>query len=373
METDEFQKEGQAVPEVPKVLIVEQTKLEDKLGQQAALKALDEITPNIPDRPDLEQLAKAEPGAFDLGDDFDKTRIVGGEIISPTAVRVDDQKNADGGVSNKEAQERGWMSAIVNANAKEGLTLEEKSGNIQEIVDGAKEEGVSIEALRAQLEALGIGVVRASETTVLTEPDDNLTSEIIEVANNSATPNSPENTKIRHGETALEGVVWEQRTSSEWKKIPNEEDKFRVYIDVQPEQYIDAVKLTNNVVTGYDKPVDWKFVQSGNNAESYIGQKNESKIVVYCASEEDAKRFAETFVNAPEAQGLKALGSDFATHPVGESGVVSYGRGTKENRMYYREVAQTSYEDFIARNPKRAGITREMFDKWSADAKKYGF
>jgi len=94
-------------PEVPKIPQVEQVKPVDHLGQEAALTALREITPNVPDRPDLVQLAGAEPAKFDIGDDFDKTPIVGGEIISPTAVRVEDQKNPDGSISNKEAQERG--------------------------------------------------------------------------------------------------------------------------------------------------------------------------------------------------------------------------------------------------------------------------
>lgn len=368
MDSSESQMEAPPkAPEAPKISQVEQVKPVDHLGQEAALKALNEVTPNVPDRPDLVQLAGAEPTKIDFGDDFDKTPIVGGEIVSPTAIKVDELDNPN------EAKNDGWISAITRANSAEGLTLDEKRGNVQEIVDKAKESGVPLETIKAQLDTLGIGVAQAEEIERLAKPTDNSTQESVDNSKESPSPNSPDKIKIRHGETSMENVVWEQRTSSEWKKIPNEEDKYRVYIDVQPEQYIDAVKLTNKVVTGYDRPVDWKFVQRGSNAEIYINKKDESKIVVYCASQEDAQRFAETFVNTPEAQKFKSMGSDFATHPVGENGVVSYGRGTKENRSIYQWTAGHSLEEYLAKDPSGKAHTKERYFQLRQKAIDYGY
>ncbi len=186
-------------------------------------------------------------------------------------------------------------------------------------------------------------------------------------------PNSPEKTIIKHEESLFPGVNWQFMTSSEWKEVSDEEDIFRVYIDVPPVEHLSAARLTKAVAEKFDKPIDWKFIQSGDNAETYLAQKNESKIVVRCATEEDAKRFAETFANAPEAKKLHSFGSDFASNSVGENGVVSYGRGSKEKRSSYREIARSSYDDYISRNPRRAGVSRENFNRWVQEAKKYGF
>ena len=95
---------------------------------------------------------------FDIGDNFDRTPIIGGEIISPTAV-------LRGESSNKPATERGWLSAITHANSN-AATEEIRHKNIQEIATAALKAGVSKEKLREHLQKLGIGTTEASKTEI---------------------------------------------------------------------------------------------------------------------------------------------------------------------------------------------------------------
>jgi len=81
----------------------------------------------------------------------DNTEIVGGEMILPTARLVGED-------SDKPAKERGWLSAIVSANSKEGVSSEEKRTNIQAIVDEAKKHDVPVEKIKDTLEDLGIAI-----------------------------------------------------------------------------------------------------------------------------------------------------------------------------------------------------------------------
>lgn len=100
----------------------------------------------------------------------DKTPIVGGEIVTPTAVRVDDPRNPDGGVNFRASQERGWLSAITSANGKRELPDAERGKNVQDIVDAAIAAGVPREQIGKHLQSLGINTVsreqaRAAQTT----------------------------------------------------------------------------------------------------------------------------------------------------------------------------------------------------------------
>ncbi len=92
-----------------------------------------------------------------------KTPIVGGEIVTPTAVRVDDPKNADGSVNFRASQERGWLSAISSASGKRELPEAERQKNIQEIVNAAMAAGVSREQVGKHLQSIGINAVRRED------------------------------------------------------------------------------------------------------------------------------------------------------------------------------------------------------------------
>lgn len=82
----------------------------------------------------------------------DKTKIVGGEIISPTARLV-------GETDDKLAKERGWLSGITSARA------DGRFQDVQELVNEAKKAGISTEVLRKQLESLGFKVAEAQKHT----------------------------------------------------------------------------------------------------------------------------------------------------------------------------------------------------------------
>lgn len=85
--------------------------------------------------------------------------IVGGEIISPTAVRVDDPRNPDGSVNFRASQERGYLSAITGAYGKKDLAEAERQRNVQDIVDAAIKFGIPREQIGAHLQSLGINTV----------------------------------------------------------------------------------------------------------------------------------------------------------------------------------------------------------------------
>ena len=89
----------------------------------------------------------------------DRTPIVGGEIIRPTAVRADDPRNADGSLNFKAAQERGWLSAMTAANGKRELPAGERQKNVQDIVNAAIATGVPREKIGQHLTSLGINAV----------------------------------------------------------------------------------------------------------------------------------------------------------------------------------------------------------------------
>ena len=83
------------------------------------------------------------------------TLIVGGEIISPTAVRVDDSRNPGLNAS----QERGLLSAITSANGRKDLPDAQRQTNIQDIVNRAIADGVPRETIVEHLQSLGINTV----------------------------------------------------------------------------------------------------------------------------------------------------------------------------------------------------------------------
>lgn len=117
------------------------------------------------------KLAESNPNTLDdSGDIFfqlagveDDTPIFGNQIISPSAVRVDDPRNPDGSISYKAAKQRGWLSALSRANAEE-VSASQKGANIQEIATAAVAAGVPKEMLSDHLQALGINVIPAQES-----------------------------------------------------------------------------------------------------------------------------------------------------------------------------------------------------------------
>jgi hypothetical protein len=105
----------------------------------------------------------------------DDAPIFGNQIISPSAVRVDDPRNPDGSISYKAAEQRGWLSAINRANAEE-VPDSQKGANIQEIATAAIAAGVPKEMLLGHLQALGINAI--SQDQAAAQPvSDTVTSE----------------------------------------------------------------------------------------------------------------------------------------------------------------------------------------------------
>lgn len=86
--------------------------------------------------------------------DDDKTQIVGGEIISPTAIRAPQlDKGETYAQVRKEAEVGGWLSAITNA--------KDRPTDVQKLVDAAKATGVPEDVLAQQLKSLNIGITEA--------------------------------------------------------------------------------------------------------------------------------------------------------------------------------------------------------------------
>lgn len=98
----------------------------------------------------------------------DKTPVIGGEIISPTAVRDDDPRNPDGSINLKAAQNRGWLSAITSAYGKRDLPDAERQKNVQEIVNAALASGVSREQLGNHLKSLGVNTIPREQVSAQT-------------------------------------------------------------------------------------------------------------------------------------------------------------------------------------------------------------
>lgn len=95
-----------------------------------------------------------------MEDSDDKTKIFGGEIISPTTVRVPNQEKGETSDQvRKEAEIGGWLSAITNT--------KDRPNDVQEIVNAAKTAGVPKETLKTHLESLGINVTQFSEAANL--------------------------------------------------------------------------------------------------------------------------------------------------------------------------------------------------------------
>lgn len=96
-----------------------------------------------------------------MADSGDKTKIVGGEIISPTAVRVSNQEKGETYEQvRKEAEIGGWLSAITSAYGKRELPDAERQKNVQDIVDAAMAVGVPREQIGAHLQTLGVATTR---------------------------------------------------------------------------------------------------------------------------------------------------------------------------------------------------------------------
>lgn len=147
---------GVETPQAPKP---ETVKPVDRIGPKGALEALNKTTPGIPDRPDLQNLAAAGESPktpfeqrMEVTEGHMETPFIGGESIEPTAVKV--------GESPQQAQERGWLTAMTRAKNAEGLSDIQKQGNLQEIVNAAKQAGVPPEAIQKHLEYLGISTAK---------------------------------------------------------------------------------------------------------------------------------------------------------------------------------------------------------------------
>jgi len=120
--------------------------------RQSALSAMETVTPGVSDRADLEQLAK-----LDFGSDIKEPPTIGGEIISPTAIRV-------GEASAQPAEARGLLSAITRAYGKQEIPVADRQKNVQEIVDAALKAGMPKETIGAHLKSLGINTVAREQT-----------------------------------------------------------------------------------------------------------------------------------------------------------------------------------------------------------------
>lgn len=101
-------------------------------------------TPEVPYRPDKSPLIKSGLDIDTLKREFARGELIlGGQIISPTAVNMD-ERNLDGSLDFRPARERGLLSAIVSAASEtstrsedggsRSITDEERVRNIQEIV-----------------------------------------------------------------------------------------------------------------------------------------------------------------------------------------------------------------------------------------------
>ena len=102
----------------------------------------------------LAKVKQAE-GKVAFDESNDRSVIVGDEIISPRATRPE-ERNPDGSVNFKPAEQRGWLSAIANANARKDISRDEQLKNVQAIVDAAINAGVPRDAVGEHLKALGI-------------------------------------------------------------------------------------------------------------------------------------------------------------------------------------------------------------------------
>lgn len=102
---------------------------------------------------DLGLKPSEQPQGIDFGDDYDRVQIVGGEIISPTAVRVQRPGETHADV-RKEAEVGGYLSAMTSCLGREisgRYTLEQKQADLQGIVDSAKKAGVPREVIMEHL------------------------------------------------------------------------------------------------------------------------------------------------------------------------------------------------------------------------------
>lgn len=93
--------------------------------------------------------------------------IAGGQLITPKASRSED-RNPDGSINFSPARQRGLGAAISEVNSA-NIPDEQKRQAIQEIVDAAKQAGVSTEEIGKHLEKLGIKSQQETATPVLTE------------------------------------------------------------------------------------------------------------------------------------------------------------------------------------------------------------
>lgn len=114
----------------------------EKQRELTQMKSVASTTETVSQQPPLETNYLTELAAQD------DTPIFGGEIITPTARRV-------GETNDRPAMERGWLSAIVSANAKKELLDSQRQQNIQEIAQAAVNAGISREAIEEQLKTLG--------------------------------------------------------------------------------------------------------------------------------------------------------------------------------------------------------------------------
>jgi hypothetical protein len=102
------------------------------------------------------QFQEAQPGARS------NRPIVGDEIISPTAIGVN-ERNPDGSWNLKPAQDRGYLNAIGNAWNRQDLPYEARQANTQAIVEAAIKAGVPRDQIGEHLQALGIKAIKVED------------------------------------------------------------------------------------------------------------------------------------------------------------------------------------------------------------------
>lgn len=96
-------------------------------------------------------------------DEHSEGTVVGGEVITPTAVSIEDARSPDGSISTAAAWERGWLVAIARAYGRRDIAEQVRKRNVQDIVDAAKDAGLSRDVLASHLKSLGITVVPRQE------------------------------------------------------------------------------------------------------------------------------------------------------------------------------------------------------------------
>lgn len=159
----------------------------------------------------------------------DKTKMVGGEIISPTAVRVP-QKGETYEQVKKEAEQGGWIAAITSAYGKEELPDADRQKNVQDLVNAAKAAGVPKEALRTHLESIGVPVTDSKADEIPTASVSKTQEGNNQGSEKSKSNETDEYTKLENVKKAKEQLLNNLKMpDANWSKIDRDTIKNILY------------------------------------------------------------------------------------------------------------------------------------------------